>query len=68
MIPGNAPVVILKEGTKRDSGRRATQNNIAAFLTDSKGDLVEQIKTQGAETDDVESALKSALDEFKSQS
>ena len=30
MIPGNAPVVILKEGTKRDSGRRATQNNIAA--------------------------------------
>ena len=30
MIPGNAPVVILKEGTKRDSGRKATQNNIAA--------------------------------------
>ena len=30
MIPGNAPVVILKEGTKRDSGRRATHNNIAA--------------------------------------
>ena len=30
MIPGNAPVVILKEGTKRDSGRGATQNNIAA--------------------------------------
>ena len=30
MIPGNTPVVILKEGTKRDSGRRATQNNIAA--------------------------------------
>ena len=30
MIPGNAPVVILKEGTKRDSGRRATQNNILA--------------------------------------
>ena len=30
MIPGNAPVVILKEGTKRDNGRRATHNNIAA--------------------------------------
>jgi len=30
MIPGNAPVVILKEGTKRDIGRRATHNNIAA--------------------------------------
>jgi thermosome len=30
MIPGNTPVVILKEGTKRDSGRRATHNNIAA--------------------------------------
>ena len=30
MIPGNSPVVILKEGTKRDSGRRATHNNIAA--------------------------------------
>jgi thermosome len=30
MIPGNAPIVILKEGTKRDSGRRATLNNIAA--------------------------------------
>ncbi|MEE3242337.1 MAG: thermosome subunit beta [Candidatus Thermoplasmatota archaeon] len=30
MIPGNAPVVILKEGTKRDSGRKATQNNILA--------------------------------------
>tara|TARA_B110000438_G_scaffold184723_1_gene176424 strand:+ start:2891 stop:4534 length:1644 start_codon:yes stop_codon:yes gene_type:complete len=30
MIPGNAPVVILKEGTKRDVGRRATHNNIAA--------------------------------------
>ncbi|RZD38660.1 MAG: thermosome subunit [Methanobacteriota archaeon] len=30
MIPGNTPVVILKEGTKRDSGRRATYNNIAA--------------------------------------
>ncbi|MED6305718.1 MAG: thermosome subunit beta [Candidatus Thermoplasmatota archaeon] len=30
MIPGNAPVVILKEGTQRDSGRKATQNNISA--------------------------------------
>ena len=30
MIPGNTPVVILKEGTKRDSGRRATQGNILA--------------------------------------
>ena len=30
MIPGNPQVVILKEGTKRDSGRRATHNNIAA--------------------------------------
>ena len=30
MIPGNAPVVILKEGTKRDSGKKATQNNISA--------------------------------------
>ena len=30
MIPGNAPVVILKEGTKRDNGRKATHNNIAA--------------------------------------
>jgi len=30
MIPGNTPVVILKEGTKRDSGRKAAQNNIAA--------------------------------------
>ena len=30
MIPGNAPVVILKEGTKRDSGRGATKNNISA--------------------------------------
>ncbi|MCS5647986.1 MAG: TCP-1/cpn60 chaperonin family protein [Dehalococcoidia bacterium] len=30
MIPGNTPVVILKEGTKRDSGRRATQSNILA--------------------------------------
>ena len=30
MIPGNAPVVILKEGTKRDNGRKATYNNIAA--------------------------------------
>ena len=30
MISGNTPVVILKEGTKRDSGRRATQSNILA--------------------------------------
>ena len=30
MIPGNTPVVILKEGTKRDSGRQATMNNISA--------------------------------------
>ena len=30
MIPGNTPIVILKEGTKRDSGRKAAQNNIAA--------------------------------------
>ena len=30
MIQGNTPVVILKEGTKRDSGRLATKNNIAA--------------------------------------
>ena len=30
MLPGNSPVVILKEGTQRDSGKRATQNNIAA--------------------------------------
>ena len=30
MLPGNAPVVILKEGTQRDSGKKATQNNIAA--------------------------------------
>ena len=30
MIPANTPVVILKEGTKRDSGRRATQGNILA--------------------------------------
>ena len=30
MISGNTPVVILKEGTKRDSGRRATQGNILA--------------------------------------
>ena len=30
MIQGNTPVVILKDGTKRDSGRLATKNNIAA--------------------------------------
>ena len=30
MLPGNSPVVILKEGTQRDSGKKATQNNIAA--------------------------------------
>ena len=30
MIQGNTPIVILKEGTKRDSGRLATKNNIAA--------------------------------------
>ena len=30
MISGNTPIVILKEGTKRDSGRRATQSNILA--------------------------------------
>ena len=30
MIPSNTPVVILKEGTKRDSGRQATMNNISA--------------------------------------
>ena len=30
MISGNTPTVILKEGTKRDSGRRATQGNILA--------------------------------------
>ncbi len=30
MISGNTPIVILKEGTKRDSGRRATQGNILA--------------------------------------
>ena len=30
MIQGNSSVVILKDGTKRDSGRLATKNNIAA--------------------------------------
>ena len=30
MIQGNTPVIILKEGTKRDTGRLATKNNIAA--------------------------------------
>ena len=30
MIPSNTPVVILKEGTKRDRGRQATMNNISA--------------------------------------
>tara|TARA_B100000902_G_scaffold57457_1_gene64343 strand:+ start:6429 stop:8075 length:1647 start_codon:yes stop_codon:yes gene_type:complete len=30
MLPGNSPVVILKEGTQRDSGKKATHNNIAA--------------------------------------
>ena len=30
MIQGNTPVLILKEGTKRDTGRLATKNNIAA--------------------------------------
>ena len=30
MLPGNSPVVILKEGTQRDSGKKATQNSIAA--------------------------------------
>ncbi len=30
MISGNTPIVILKEGTKRNSGRSATQSNILA--------------------------------------
>ncbi len=30
MMAGNTPVLILKEGTKRDTGRNATSNNIAA--------------------------------------
>jgi thermosome len=30
MMSGNTPVLILKEGTQRDTGRQATHNNIAA--------------------------------------
>jgi len=30
MISGNTPILILKEGTRRDTGRQATHNNIAA--------------------------------------
>ena len=30
MMSGNTPVLILKEGTRRDTGRQATHNNIAA--------------------------------------
>ncbi len=30
MMAGNTPILILKEGTKRDTGRNATSNNIAA--------------------------------------
>ncbi len=47
---------------------KQTQNDMTTFLKDSKGDLVKTIETEGAVTDEVESALKSALDEFKSQS
>ncbi|MDG2213865.1 MAG: hypothetical protein P8M70_08555, partial [Verrucomicrobiota bacterium] len=46
---------------------KQTQGDIATFLSDSKGDLVKQIETEGAVTDAVEAGLKSALDEFKAQ-
>ncbi len=47
---------------------KQTQNDMTTFLKDSKGDLVKKIETEGAVTEEVESGLKSALDEFKSQS
>ena len=47
---------------------KQTQNDMTTFLKDSKGDLVKKIETEGAVTDEVETDLKSALDEFKSQS
>jgi F-type H+-transporting ATPase subunit alpha len=47
---------------------KQTQNDMTTFLKDSKGDLVKKIEAEGAVTEEVESGLKSALDEFKSQS
>ena len=34
MLTGNTPILVLKEGTKREKGRGALANNIAATQND----------------------------------